>query len=407
MADAVASVDGPAAQQARWVLTHALAEEAPANLDAHFAEPLVHDGGAALRATFDTVRADGPWRAVAARASGSGHSVDLVIESRRGAHLSMHVTVDERGRAVLFWFGSAIDPAADVSTPVARRLVLEQLPVRSTLAVGRIDSGRCVDLRTEGSDPDEALPLASVAKLLLLPVLFDRVAAGTLAWDTVLTLNEESRSLPAGSLAVAPAGTTVTVQDALLAVLQESDNTAADLLLDAVGREQVQALYDELAGADGPRPFWLTREVFALGWGPTAVVGVQPDPAAIDALRATVAGPLTTSVLEVTTPRWQNGVDWFLAPAGLCELGARLHERWGTLPAAVRDAVAGDGVLLAKPGGAPGVVTGFWLVENDRGAAVVTAQFAAEVATAVGDAAGMLSLGEALVAEVRAAEGSA
>ena len=400
--DAVASVEGAAADHARWVLTHALGAGplGPEDLAARFTGPLVEDGGTGLLTTIDTVRADGPWQAVDARASGSGHSVDVVLRSSRGTHLAMHVTVGDDGRAVLFWFGSAVDRGVDVSTAVGRRQVLDALPARSALSVGTVEGQRCADLRYEGSDAGAALPLASVAKLLVVHAVLDRVAAGGLQWDSVLTLDESRRSLPAGELAVAPAGTTITVQEAVLAALLESDNTAADLLLDAVGVEQVQALYAELQGG-AVHPFWSTREVFALGWGPMAVPGqVHADPADVAERRATIAvEPLATSVLEVTVPRWQDGLDWFLPAAGLCELGARLYERWPALPAAVRAAVADGDVLLEKLGGAPGVVTGLWLVEGADGPVVVTTQYASEVATAVGDAAGLLSVGEALVAE--------
>lgn len=391
--DAMAAIDGPAADHARWVVERALTAEAGSRLDlpAHFAGDLLADDADALRRTLDAVRGTGPWEVQTARVTTGGSTAELVLRSRAGTHMLLHSTVDETGRAVVFWFGDAVDPALDPADPVDRARILSGVPARSGVSVGRVHSGRCVEVRTEGSDVATRLPLASVAKLMILDAVLELVAADVLAWSDGLVLAEQHRSLPPGDLARAPAGTTVTVEDAVERMLLHSDNTASDLLLDAVGRGAVERVYAEISGGIPPGPFWSTREVFELGWGTGSGGTID------EARRADVARrPLSTSALDVTGARWQVGLDWFLTPVQACDLGARLYERWGDLPPGVRSAVAVADVLLRKPGGVPGVVSGLWIVDGPAGPKVVTVQLAAERPTAVGDESGLMAVGDAL-----------
>lgn len=393
--------DGPAGEHARWVLTTALGNVDRLDgedLADRFSEALLDEDAAALRQTLDRVRSMGQWQVLDAGSNHDGRTAELVLRSTDDRHLLLHTTVDEDGRAIVFWFGHALDRTLDPARDTDRERLLAELPADSAVGVGTVADDQCVDLTIDGTAPDDRLPLASVAKLIVVDVVLRAVESGTLYWDAELVLDEQSRSLPAGRLATAATGSTLTIADAVRAVLTESDNTAADLLVAAVGHQAVEAAYAELAQTGPPAPFWTTREVFSLGWGPAAVPGnvleTIPD---LEALRAAVAaGPLKTSVLDVVTPRWQDGLDWFLTPAQTCELGARLHARWHLLPADVRQAAGTDGTLLRKPGGIPGVATGLWLVEGTTGSTVITLQVASDQHTAVGDVAGLMAIGDAL-----------
>lgn len=397
--EALSTIGGPAAEHARWVIGDALADRPEtAALDQRFSPALLDGDASSLHATLDAVRATGPWDVATARSSGSGHTADVVLRSARGQHLLLHTTVDASGRAIVFWFGNAVNPALDAADPAELERILSDVPAQSGIAIGRVDGDRCVDVETAGTHDGSALPLASVSKLLLLDAVLGQIETGALSWSQTMELTETSRSLPAGALAQAPSGTRVTVGDAVRALLVESDNTAADLLLTAVGAEHVDSVYQELSTPGPTHRFWSTREVFELGWGSRRLNGdAASAPAVLDALRREIsASALTATVVDVVEPRWQDGLDWFLTPAQTCALGARVHDRWDFLPDAVRSAVADETVLLRKSGGAPGVVAGVWLVDGAAGPHVITIQFAAERQTAVGDATGLMAVGDAL-----------
>lgn len=384
-------VDGLAAGHADWVLDLvADGTVESADLSTRFDAGLLADGGDGIRQTLSVVRAQGPWQVIESRSSGQGQTIDLVLDSAQAAPLLLHSTVDEDGRAVVFWFGPAVDPGLDPTQESERAAILDALPASTAVIDSPVSDGRCVGGTVEGSTGQDPLPLASVSKLLVLVAVLDAVSAGTMTWADELVLDDHVRSLPAGSLSTAAVGTVVTVQDAVARVLTESDNTASDMLLRAVGPAAVQQRSAQLSGTD--RVFWSTREVFHLGWGPDAV----PPPVDGRARTALADTALSTTVWDVTSARWQDGLDWFLTPAQTCDLGAEVLTRWAELPTPVQDMVGDGELLLHKAGGAPGVVAGVWLIDGDDGPRVVTVQAAAEVQTSVGDAEGILGIGHAL-----------
>src|SRR5699024_5837996 len=119
---------------------------------------------------------------------------------------------------------------------------------------------------------DEPAPLGSIFKLYVLLAVSQAVDTGDLEWETKLTVSDENRSLPSGELQDAPDGTQVTVLDAATKMIEVSDNTATDLLMQAVGRSAVEGAVGA-AGHHNPglmTPFPSTRELFQIGWGDPA-----------------------------------------------------------------------------------------------------------------------------------------
>ena len=105
---------------------------------------------------------------------------------------------------------------------------------------------------------DQPLAVGSAFKLLILQVLQQQIQAGTHAWDDVMPLQAELRSLPSGRLQDWPAATPMTLQTLATMMISESDNTATDHLLALVGRDAVEALTPH------NRPFLSTRQAFIL-----------------------------------------------------------------------------------------------------------------------------------------------
>ena len=123
---------------------------------------------------------------------------------------------------------------------------------------------------------DEPAPLGSIFKLYVLLAVADAVEGGDLDWGTVLTVSPQNRSLPSGELQDAPDGTQVTVIEAATKMIEISDNTATDVLIQAVGRQAVEDAVVQ-AGHHDPAlmwPFVSTRELFQIGWGDPAYLEI-------------------------------------------------------------------------------------------------------------------------------------
>ena len=98
--------------------------------------------------------------------------------------------------------------------------------------------------------------MGSAFKLAVLSTLQDQIQAGTHAWNDVVTLKPEWKSLPSGILQGWPDDAPLTLQTLATLMISQSDNTATDALIAVVGREAVEAKTEH------NRPFLTTREAF-------------------------------------------------------------------------------------------------------------------------------------------------
>ena len=391
---------GTVGKAAGWVLEVLNAEASPdaATLERRFARSFLDQVPATeLVPVLDQLRADREWVPVSVDAVDAGEKqAALTILGTSGQFFTMQVGVDADSRIETLFFGPGDDPRREPAASwgeLGERL--DAVDARSSLLVARVlDDGTCrpVEEAPAGSDADAVLPLGSIFKLYVLGAVSQAVEAGTLAWDDGLTVTDDVRSLPAGQLQDAPTGTVVTVREAAELMISISDNTATDLLVQAVGRDAVERAQAALGHADPSlnTPFLTTRDAFAIAWGTPsqAPAWAAADTAArrtmLDALPAE---PLDVDPTGVTTPVWQDDVDWFATSSDLCAAHVRLHDR-GEQDPVVREVLGlNPGVevepsdwpyVAFKGGSAPGVLAGAWLAEDADGATyVVTVQLAA------------------------------
>lgn len=291
---------------------------------------------------------------------------------------------------------------------------LEALDADVGMLAARVgDDGTCepvVEL-----DPGAQRPLGSVFKLYVLGAVAAAVDAGDIAWDDLLTVSGSVRSLPSGELQDEPDGTRVPVSVAAAKMIDVSDNTAADLLIDLVGRRAVEEAMATM-GHSRPglnQPFLTTREFFTIGWGAQGLRDDWADAGAAARLRILAAlpgGPLRVSGPDITDPAWESGVDWFGSAQDVCAALAALHGGIRVLPgdssAEVLRTVLGHnrGVTIDadawpyvayKGGSAPGVLTAAWYGERADGERFVfVMQAAAADAGALAERDPFYALGE-------------
>ncbi len=414
--------DGPAGDAARWVLDR-LAEPAGTPVP----EPELHLSTAflaqvpadRLAEVFDQLRALAPWTVVAAE--GGPSAVQATIEA--GAEsLDLQLSVDGDGLIAGLLFTPTPPPRDQASSWQDLIEEAAELPGGS-LYVAEVVDGRCVPLdgMPAGPSAGQALPIGSMVKLYVLGAVVDAIAAGELAWDDELTVTDDLRSLPSGELQDEPTGTTVTVLEAAQAMISISDNTATDLLVDAVGRTAVEAELAVMGQADpSPNvPLATTRELFQVGWGGGAerrLAWQDADEAGRRALLAALPG----GVLEVdygaiaSTAVWPFGVDWFATGADLCAAHVALAERAQTAagepirdilsanPGVPRDGEGGVGVdvwpyVAFKGGSSTGTMGGSWYAEGegpDARRVVVVVQTATRIPAAALPAATMVAIAQ-------------
>ncbi|MEN6391228.1 MAG: serine hydrolase, partial [Syntrophomonas sp.] len=79
------------------------------------------------------------------------------------------------------------------------------------------------------------MPSASVIKLFIMTAAYNQAATGQLKLDDKLVLRDSDKVGGTGSLAGRPSGTSLTIRQLIELMITESDNTAANLLIDKLG----------------------------------------------------------------------------------------------------------------------------------------------------------------------------
>ena len=389
---AVALPDTPVGEKAQWVLdaVNSDSETTETDVEANVgAEMLGQVPASQLVAVFAQMGDAKPW--IATEVSEESKGLTVLLHSS-AAELQMQISVDDQQliNGLLFQ-----QPPAD-RTPAASWQELEKnvgaLGADTSMTVTRVDGDASGPVDAAGSSEriidiagDATKPLGSVFKLYVLGAVADAVTAGTLNWDDTLIISDDTRSLPSGELQDQPSGTLVTVRDAATKMIQISDNTATDLLIDRVGREAVEAQLAVMGHHDPSlnTPFPKTREFFQLGWkADFADEQAAWADSSVDERRAVLAGMpggvLDAASFDLSKTAWQNGIDWFASPADLVAAHLALQQKAGT--------PAGEpvrGILSANPGlqfdeevfpyvafkggSAPGVLAGSWLLERADG----------------------------------------
>jgi beta-lactamase class A len=196
-----------------------------------------------------------------------------------------------------------------------------------------VSNGVCRPIHQVASST--ARPLGSEFKLFVLGALANQVSTGRVAWTQRLTVRDGLKSIGnangSGSLQFSPAGTQISVQQTATKMISISDNTAADMLINLVGRSAVESQVRQWSSdAALDVPFLTTRELFILHYVnyPTlanAYLALRPNKRA--AYLASSVDPLPlTEIQGSTEPRDIDSIEYFASPDDICHAFAGLQQ---------------------------------------------------------------------------------
>ena len=117
---------------------------------------------------------------------------------------------------------------------VQARGLAERLPAPSAFEVLDLSTGLHA-----GYNANVSMPAASTIKVAVMVEVFKRLEGGAFALGRRLTLLPNDKDWGSGDLCDAPAGTTYTISDLLTRMIDVSDNTAANMLIRFVGRQNI------------------------------------------------------------------------------------------------------------------------------------------------------------------------
>lgn len=171
--------------------------------------------------------------------------------------------------------------------------------------------------------PDRRVQVASAFKLAVLAALREEIEAGRRSWQDVTCLREDLRSLPTGVLQDWPAGAPLTLHTLATLMIAHSDNTAADLLIDLLGRPAVEAV------CPGLFPLVTTREYFVLAAPSNRGLRERfraEDTAGRRRILEEARARALPAAGETAADDPSSGLGWRLSPRELCALMARVAD---------------------------------------------------------------------------------
>lgn len=200
--------------------------------------------------TLELSRRQGEWQA----------NYQAVLE--KGSAMPVTLTCDPKPPHAIvgLWFGPPVPRIDDLAGIVD---ALKKL--RGKVSFGAWKLGEKLEPLCE-LESDTPLALGSAFKLYVLGALVQEVGAGRVKLESSVPLELRLVSLPSGRLQSWPIGTPLTLAGLACAMISESDNTATDHLLFALGREKVEALLAPMGNEHAARslPFLGTAEMFRL-----------------------------------------------------------------------------------------------------------------------------------------------
>ncbi|WP_329214614.1 serine hydrolase [Streptomyces sp. NBC_00683] len=379
---AQAALDGddtPLGRRSRWAVELLTAPGAPRDedLSESFVPVFLARHPQGFAATLEQWRDMGPFTVVDYQPV--AHKSWVTLEGPPGVRSTLSLTLDSTGLIRVLHLGpEVVTPPVSAWGDLAR--ALEQPGVTWSALVTRVAGGVTETLYAK--DADRPMPNGSSYKLYLMRALAKAVAAGTVRWDDEVTVSPALRSLPTGDMQELPDGSRVSVRETAYKMIAMSDNTAADLIQDLLGRDAVERAVRDAAHSDPSllRPFLTSHEVFEIGWGTPELRAewVGSGEAGRRRLLERIAGPMTVRGSDLGPAVHRLGLDWHMSAWDVARVLDALVED------GIRDASGiVDDILTAYPGvpidsdrwpravfkggSCPGVMMFCWLLEDTGG----------------------------------------
>lgn len=165
------------------------------------------------------------------------------------------------GLASLIALTAAAQPPSAQTVRLQKRLQEMAARHRGKVALYATDlkTGEAVQL-----DPDRVVQTASVIKLLIFVEAFHQIKDGKKSFADPVVFRPDDRVIGSGILQYLHAPLALTLEDALVLMMIESDNTATNLVIDQVGLASVNARGARL----GLTHTWLYKKVYKPSEGP-------------------------------------------------------------------------------------------------------------------------------------------
>ncbi|MCK4936479.1 MAG: serine hydrolase [Elusimicrobiales bacterium] len=209
----------------------------------HILQSLYEMHGKVVKVKFVTIKSD--------------TSAEFILYTDKKYLIPTSITVEpEKGKIVGLFFKLPYKKTVGIEDIKSR---LEKLPGRVGFMLKKLGAESAEIGTLNGT---QVFAIGSTFKLYTLAALVEK----KYSWKKVISLKEESKSLPSGQLQNWPIGSKLTLYSLAVRMISESDNTATDNIIDYVGRAKIERSLEKLGHAKPKllKPFLKTSELFKL-----------------------------------------------------------------------------------------------------------------------------------------------
>jgi beta-lactamase class A len=283
-----------------------------------------------------------------------------------------------------FIIGNPVSTSSSLSDLVTE---LKTLPGDTSFLVARLNDNSTVNVIAHNAESE--LAIGSAFKLYILSELARQTNSRERKLTDVVTLDGRLMSLPSGTLQTWPVGSPVTLHTLAAFMISISDNTAADQLLKALGRERVEHIMAETGHAKPSldAPFLTTLEMFKLKGEPTHKAADEYLALDLEGRRKFLDNQIANLKREDARPypdgrpAYVDRIEWFASVSDLCRAMNWLRQQTEATKAAapLREVLAinpGQGMNVSrerwsyigfKGGSEPGVLNLTYLLRSTKG----------------------------------------
>jgi hypothetical protein len=164
----------------------------------------------------------------------------------------------------------------------------------------------------------EIFPMGSAFKLYILAYMVEN----DVKWDKVVKIKESDYSLPTGKMHLYPKGAPITLFSLAEAMISQSDNTATDILIENLGRENIENFMKEHNSKPELNiPFLKTAEMFKIKSSTQIAenyikADTKEKRKILEKIKET--RPDIKKLLNISSPYKPYNIEWFASPSDIC-----------------------------------------------------------------------------------------
>lgn len=372
--------DTPVAAQLDWVLASLVDLPTEAEIEERFSGEFLSEIKAeGLLATMRHLGEHAPY-SVSTIDVATNHRMRVVITgqpARWRVNIAVEPVAPHRIAVLFFVPATGTGRPEPVTNWQALEDRLARAAPQATFAASEVVEGQCKPIFTV--DADHPMSIASIFKLYVLGAAADAVTSGRVRWDTALEIRDDARVHSSFGTESMANGQRVPLEELAVHMIESSDNTAAGLVMEAVGRQAVEAAQAAMGMAEPARnvPFLSAREMslIKLGNPPLIEEYLSLNEAGrraflADRLAGRDAKPDELAFTE--QPVAVSTVEWFASASDLCRAHVALQAKGEPVRTILGKHSAipmgPDATYVAYKGGSElGVLAGSWFVEHRDG----------------------------------------